>query len=1278
MGKINYQSIYDKNQDEWKALTREPQKYEALLAGHYSESNHFVYELLQNAEDEGADRVVIEYYEDKLVFYHNGSPFDEGDVRGVSSMLMGTKDRNSAQTIGRFGMGFKSVFKYTYQPEIYSDDEAFQIQNYLLPKEIAGQWDFRKEKDSLSYRTSGGTYRPFANQEHLTKIIIPFLKRTDNGSLKMVSGKEVLQKLEQLKGEILLFLNHIKKLYWVNKCNGKFAMISLDVDQTDGKLVSCRIEGSAYDGKEEITRYLKFKQVFDHPEMKSAEVSIAYKLNQRANNVNELTGDAPVWVYFPTRDMTKLPFYIHGSFETAVSREKLMTPSDFNSYLFDKLGDLITDSLKELKERKLITQTFIRRVLLAAFRDESDNDTIPGLREKVTAAFKREAFLPDRNGTYRRVSEVSIPVPFGISEFADNPLLKNTLADAGEFVNFNNEKEANFNEYFSWLVDSLNARVYSLESWAMELQKHGINPVQISKAVLENVEKFYDFLSDNRVSLYRTRFPYSRSGRYEQAVRDKVEVAWEKLRQAPIILNAAGEFVPAYKGKESVLYLSGSNDYQTLLQTAVVDGKIAEKFGQLLKDGFQLSNFDNFQYVKEKVIRKYVEGDKINFETDDTVTEYVEDLNQIIALLDSNQDTEGVLSMLSRASIIRIKSNEDKVIYAIPTECYISKSTEGIDLSVYYAMPSAEELESNDDDDYYYEVEEPDVYPVDEEFYSQQGISLKKLQQFGLIMTPVNEGKRYDSGGPGQESWRALGEYCPRISVNYIDENLRFIKYHSDLELAKQKSAEILKLMYAINEKLSGTMRKRKTNPYEIQGESYLLTKIKCHHSWLYDKSGNVHSTSDISKFELDDELYGPLLKDKSIYVRLGFKETAEDDIAEAFDQVDKLNKKDKTILLRQLARELGMKVSNKDEEDDDVFTGEEDDDGDDTFDGDSWVSDAFPISRVRNMESLIEHVRQQFFCADPVKYQKVLRQIRTSKSARTVRAYVTSMYVNDSNMRVCQMCKKPVQQIDATEIANFGIELPQLNLCLCRDCSGIYKSIRDVNKDAFKEAIKQAILGLNLEEKSDEYEVRFNADTSLYFTETHVAEVQTIFGLLSEFGIPGSQQENVGKVEDEDDNTLEESGFELIESVSKEEEFTLEISEELGEIDDSAEDEIEDQDDDPEEDQAHRSDANETTAEQEDSQETQDTSEPEEEVQAEDKEEVQEEQKIAIDFDFMPNTQPIKDGDLVSYKKMNTLEIVDAVMDSSKYPLHKSFIGKKIGDLVVANGKRFLIVSIL
>ena len=175
MGKIDYRKIYEVNKDEWKALTREPQKYEALLAGHYSDSNHFVYELLQNAEDAGAAKVVIEYHEDKLIFYHDGKPFDEGDVKGVSSMLMGTKDKNDASTIGKFGMGFKSVFKYTYQPEVYSDDEAFRIENYLLPVEMTGAWDYQIEKQKLFYEVADGArFTPFVSSEHLTKFVIPF------------------------------------------------------------------------------------------------------------------------------------------------------------------------------------------------------------------------------------------------------------------------------------------------------------------------------------------------------------------------------------------------------------------------------------------------------------------------------------------------------------------------------------------------------------------------------------------------------------------------------------------------------------------------------------------------------------------------------------------------------------------------------------------------------------------------------------------------------------------------------------------------------------------------------------------------------------------------------------------------------------------------------------------------------------------------------------------------------------------------------------------------
>ena len=150
----------------------------------------------------------IEFYKDSLVFYHDGEPFDESDVIGVSSMLMGTKDRNDAQTIGRFGMGFKSVFKYTDQPEIYSDHEAFVIKNYLLPEELEADWDYQSNKKTLIYpdKEMAEGFYPFADSEHLTRIIIPFYKRNGHGEKEYVNGADVLQKLKSLTGEILLFL----------------------------------------------------------------------------------------------------------------------------------------------------------------------------------------------------------------------------------------------------------------------------------------------------------------------------------------------------------------------------------------------------------------------------------------------------------------------------------------------------------------------------------------------------------------------------------------------------------------------------------------------------------------------------------------------------------------------------------------------------------------------------------------------------------------------------------------------------------------------------------------------------------------------------------------------------------------------------------------------------------------------------------------------------------------------------------------------------------------
>ncbi len=103
-----------------------------LLGQLYSERTHFIFELIQNAEDAGATALAFELFSDRLELRHDGRPFTEADVRGVCGVGQSGKSADLTK-IGQFGIGFKSVYAYTRTPHIYSGDEHFRIENYVRP-----------------------------------------------------------------------------------------------------------------------------------------------------------------------------------------------------------------------------------------------------------------------------------------------------------------------------------------------------------------------------------------------------------------------------------------------------------------------------------------------------------------------------------------------------------------------------------------------------------------------------------------------------------------------------------------------------------------------------------------------------------------------------------------------------------------------------------------------------------------------------------------------------------------------------------------------------------------------------------------------------------------------------------------------------------------------------------------------------------------------------------------------------------------------------------------
>ena len=91
----------------------------------YSGQSHFVFELLQNADDAGATDARFVLESDRLLFYHNGtrrfsisapdieSEFQDarngrlGDINSITAV--GNSSKIGQPVIGKFGIGFKAA-----------------------------------------------------------------------------------------------------------------------------------------------------------------------------------------------------------------------------------------------------------------------------------------------------------------------------------------------------------------------------------------------------------------------------------------------------------------------------------------------------------------------------------------------------------------------------------------------------------------------------------------------------------------------------------------------------------------------------------------------------------------------------------------------------------------------------------------------------------------------------------------------------------------------------------------------------------------------------------------------------------------------------------------------------------------------------------------------------------------------------------------------------------------------------------------------------------------
>ncbi len=120
----------------------------AILEKQFPRNDLYLFELLQNAVDDGADHVVLRIVSsvggrEGVHFHHNGRRFSPIDVVGLSSVGLSTKDLSGERKkIGFMGVGFKSVYKRFAKVTIFDSVWCFRFEQPVSspPMEPSYSW----------------------------------------------------------------------------------------------------------------------------------------------------------------------------------------------------------------------------------------------------------------------------------------------------------------------------------------------------------------------------------------------------------------------------------------------------------------------------------------------------------------------------------------------------------------------------------------------------------------------------------------------------------------------------------------------------------------------------------------------------------------------------------------------------------------------------------------------------------------------------------------------------------------------------------------------------------------------------------------------------------------------------------------------------------------------------------------------------------------------------------------------------------------------------------
>ena len=365
----------DYSYEEWKIIIQslESIKDERLNEGDYDPSKfdnlnidpiHFFYELLQNADDCNASEIYIEITLDKISFRHNGSKlFSLKDLLNICSL--GQSDKEETK-IGKFGVGFKTVFSFCEEPIIKCQNGCnFRLKERVIPEFIEGN------KDGI-----------------------------DTAFILHIDGKKIedafLNKLKELDIDwnILLFLNKISSVNVKNTISGEDYLLK---KEKSGDNICCLKKNG-----DVLSSWLK--KAYDLDELKKKynlpmvpKIIVAIYLEDDILTPLKNLEDNRFYLYMPFEsEINPFKFLIHADFECILNRGGFIRKG-YNEEIFQCIKEKIFDLIDNLSKHSEYEHSFLNVLPLPNDKDFKD-EFYSNFPEEISAFVKDKIVFTDNFG----------------------------------------------------------------------------------------------------------------------------------------------------------------------------------------------------------------------------------------------------------------------------------------------------------------------------------------------------------------------------------------------------------------------------------------------------------------------------------------------------------------------------------------------------------------------------------------------------------------------------------------------------------------------------------------------------------------------------------------------------------------------------------------------------------------------------------------------------------------------------------------------------------------